>query len=91
MRYRCFILVVAAVKVELSFAPFKRHLFIWASISCDIPHCSSQALCKLTVGTLAGIFNIELAICTVVRNVSGPASSTVGGDISALWWCTRVG
>lgn len=47
-------------------------------------HDSSRVVNRKKVGTLDGIYNIELAVCIVVRNVSGPASSTVGGDLSAI-------
>jgi hypothetical protein len=37
-----------------------------------------------TVGIVDGICIIEIATCIVLRNASGPAYSTLGGDISAF-------
>lgn len=69
--------------MELSSTPFDI-CSTWACISCRIHHYSSQITYRKKFGILDGIYNIELATCTVVRNVSGPASSMVGGDLSAI-------
>lgn len=57
---------------------------MWACISYNMHLDASQIVSRKEVGTLDGIYNIELAIYIVIRNVSGPASSTVGGDLSAI-------